>query len=69
MRHRAAARHPAAGTANDLARTLGIPEDCGEAARIVVAGHTRRIDMGLVNEPPVLQRRLDRPLASSSRGG
>ena len=41
-----------AGTANDLARTLGIPEDCGEAARIVAEGHTRRIDMGLVNENP-----------------
>jgi diacylglycerol kinase (ATP) len=41
-----------AGTANDLARTLGIPEDCGEAARIIADGHTRRIDMGLVNEHP-----------------
>lgn len=41
-----------AGTANDLARTLGIPEDCAAAARIVAAGHTRRIDMGLVNEHP-----------------
>lgn len=41
-----------AGTANDLARTLGIPEDCDEAARIVAEGHTKRIDMGLVNEHP-----------------
>lgn len=38
------------GTANDLARTLGIPDDLGEAADIIAAGHRRRIDMGSVND-------------------
>jgi len=38
-----------AGTANDLARTLSIPLDFAAAADLVVAGHTRRIDVGMVN--------------------
>lgn len=38
-----------AGTANDLARTLSIPLDFAAAADLVVAGQTRRIDVGLVN--------------------
>ncbi|SEH13114.1 lipid kinase, YegS/Rv2252/BmrU family [Sphingopyxis sp. YR583] len=38
-----------AGTANDLARTLSIPIDFAAAADVIVAGHTRRIDAGLVN--------------------
>ena len=37
------------GTANDLARTLAIPADPAAAARVIVAGHTRRIDVGEVN--------------------
>ena len=37
------------GTANDLARTLAIPEDPRKAAEIIAAGHTRRIDVGEVN--------------------
>jgi YegS/Rv2252/BmrU family lipid kinase len=37
------------GTANDLARTLGIPADPAEAARVIAAGVTRRIDLGEVN--------------------
>jgi diacylglycerol kinase (ATP) len=37
------------GTANDLARTLGIPEDPGKAAAIIASGHTRRIDLGSAN--------------------
>jgi diacylglycerol kinase (ATP) len=37
------------GTANDLARTLAIPEDAAKAAAIIAAGHTRRIDLGSVN--------------------
>lgn len=37
------------GTANDLARTLGLPQDPAEAARVIVAGHTTRIDLGEVN--------------------
>jgi diacylglycerol kinase (ATP) len=40
------------GTANDLARTLGVPTDLDEAARIIAEGHTRRIDLGLVNDEP-----------------
>lgn len=37
------------GTANDLARTLGIPLDPAEAAQVIVEGHTRTIDLGTVN--------------------
>jgi YegS/Rv2252/BmrU family lipid kinase len=40
------------GTANDLARTLEIPFDLDRAARIIADGHTRRIDLGLVNGEP-----------------
>jgi YegS/Rv2252/BmrU family lipid kinase len=38
-----------AGRGNDLARVLGIPEDPEEAAEILAAGHTRRIDVGEAN--------------------
>jgi YegS/Rv2252/BmrU family lipid kinase len=37
------------GRGNDLARVLGIPADVEEAAGIVAAGRTRRIDVGEVN--------------------
>jgi YegS/Rv2252/BmrU family lipid kinase len=37
------------GTANDLARTLEIPVDPVEASQVIVAGETRRIDVGNVN--------------------
>lgn len=40
------------GTANDLARTLGIPDDLLKAADIILAGHTSRIDLGEVNGHP-----------------
>jgi YegS/Rv2252/BmrU family lipid kinase len=40
------------GTANDLARTLGIPLDPEEAARVVLRGQVRRIDLGEVNGHP-----------------
>jgi diacylglycerol kinase (ATP) len=40
------------GTANDLARTLGIPDDLNRAADIILAGHTSRIDLGEVNGHP-----------------
>ena len=40
------------GTANDLARTLGIPADPAGAADIIAAGTTRRIDVGDVNGHP-----------------
>jgi len=37
------------GTANDLARTLGIPDDPVAAADLIVRGAARRIDVGSVN--------------------
>lgn len=37
------------GTANDLARTLGIPTDIAAAAQIVADGATRPVDLGEVN--------------------
>lgn len=40
------------GTANDLARTLGIRPDPVEAARVIAAGHLRTIDLGEVNGHP-----------------
>ncbi|HYZ31177.1 MAG TPA: lipid kinase [Crenalkalicoccus sp.] len=40
------------GTANDLARTLGIPLDPATAAQVVAAGRRRRIDLGEANGHP-----------------
>lgn len=40
------------GTANDLARTLAIPDDLLAAADIILAGQTRRVDLGEVNGHP-----------------
>lgn len=37
------------GTANDLARTLGIPMDLDGAVDLIVGGYERRIDLGSVN--------------------
>ncbi len=37
------------GTANDLARTLKIPFDIDEAAKVIVQGRLHRIDLGIVN--------------------
>jgi diacylglycerol kinase (ATP) len=37
------------GTANDLARTLGIPNSLPEACKIIANGQLRRIDLGWVN--------------------
>jgi diacylglycerol kinase (ATP) len=37
------------GTANDLARTLEIPAGIADAARVIAAGRTCRIDLGRVN--------------------
>jgi diacylglycerol kinase (ATP) len=39
-----------AGTANDLARTLGIPDDVGSALDIIAQGEERRVDVGRVND-------------------
>jgi diacylglycerol kinase (ATP) len=38
------------GTANDLARTLGIPNSLTEACKIIANGEQRRIDLGWVND-------------------
>ena len=40
------------GTANDLARTLGIPDDLIKAADVILAGHLSRVDLGEVNGHP-----------------
>lgn len=40
------------GTANDLARGLGLPDDAEAAARVIAAGHTRAIDLGVANGVP-----------------
>jgi diacylglycerol kinase (ATP) len=37
------------GTANDLARTLGIPQSLPEACQIIAHGKSRSIDLGKVN--------------------
>ncbi|KAB8315090.1 lipid kinase [Tolypothrix campylonemoides VB511288] len=37
------------GTANDLARTLGIPNSLPDACKIIANGKVRRIDLGSVN--------------------
>jgi diacylglycerol kinase (ATP) len=37
------------GTANDLARTLGIPDDLAAAAAVIGAGRRHAIDLGVVN--------------------
>lgn len=37
------------GTANDLARTLGLPQDLKAACGIIADGETRAIDIGVVN--------------------
>jgi YegS/Rv2252/BmrU family lipid kinase len=42
------------GRGNDLARVLGVPADAEEAIEIVLAGHTRAIDVGLANQKPFL---------------
>jgi YegS/Rv2252/BmrU family lipid kinase len=38
------------GTANDLARSLGLPLDIEKAAEVIVAGATRSVDVGEVND-------------------
>ncbi len=40
------------GTANDLARTLGIPLDIEQAAQVVATGRLHRIDLGKANGHP-----------------
>ena len=38
------------GTANDLARTLGIPNDLSQACQVIARGVTKQIDVGKVND-------------------
>ena len=42
------------GTANDFARNADIPLDLDAAARVIVEGHTHRVDVGDVNGFPFL---------------
>lgn len=35
-----------AGTENDIARSLGIPEDLKEACALIASGHVRKLDLG-----------------------
>lgn len=42
------------GTANDFAKSLGLPLDAFAAARIAVEGQTHKVDAGLVNGRPFL---------------
>jgi diacylglycerol kinase (ATP) len=42
------------GTANDFARTIGLPPDPIEAAKVALRGRKQRIDVGLVNDWPYL---------------
>jgi YegS/Rv2252/BmrU family lipid kinase len=42
------------GRGNDLARVLGIPAEPEEAIEVVLAGHSRAIDVGEVNGKPFL---------------
>ena len=38
------------GSANDLVYALGLPTDLKEAARVIAAGKTRRMDLGKLND-------------------
>lgn len=60
------------GTANDLARTLGLPMALADAAQVIVAGHRRAIDLGEVNGHPffnVASLGISARLADALTGG
>jgi diacylglycerol kinase (ATP) len=38
-----------AGTSNDIAGSLGIPEDLKEACDLIASGHTRPLDLGVIS--------------------
>ncbi len=42
------------GTANDFARSIGVPVDLDAAARIIVDGYEHKVDVGEVNGHPFL---------------
>ena len=52
------------GTGNDLARTLGLPRDADSAARVVVAGGERVVDVWRARS-----RRVDRLFINACMGG
>ena len=39
----------AAGTENDIATSLGIPENLKEACALIASGHTRKLDLGQIS--------------------
>lgn len=39
----------AAGTENDIARSLGIPDDLKEACALIASGHIRKLDLGQIS--------------------
>ena len=39
----------AAGTENDIAGSLGIPDDLKEACALIASGHTRKLDLGQIS--------------------
>ena len=39
----------ASGTENDIAKSLGIPEDLKEACDLIASGHTRKLDLGRIS--------------------
>jgi diacylglycerol kinase (ATP) len=39
----------AAGTENDIAGSLGIPDDLKEACALIASGHTRELDLGVIS--------------------
>jgi diacylglycerol kinase family enzyme len=39
----------AAGTENDIAKCLGIPDDLKEACALIASGHTRNLDLGQIS--------------------
>lgn len=39
----------AAGTENDIAANLGIPNDLKEACALIASGHTRKLDLGVLS--------------------
>ena len=39
----------AAGTENDIAKSLGIPEDLKEACALIASGNTRKLDLGQIS--------------------
>jgi diacylglycerol kinase (ATP) len=43
------------GTYNNFAKSVGLPEDPAEAAKVISSGATRRIDVGFVNDKPFFE--------------